>query len=314
MGIVPKISIVTPSYNQGEFLEETINSILNQNYQNLEYIIIDGGSTDNSVEIIRKYEEHLSYWISEKDEGQSHAINKGFAIATGEICNWINSDDILAPNALQNISKAFINNPNVDFVHGKNGIIDSESKLTGWTQHPKGELKLQYFYGMPYGQQACFFTKKIFDKVGGVNEKISFSMDFDLYTKIHLRAKALQIEDHIGSIRIHPTTKTNNLQNEMYYDNGCIMATLFRSLRNENYYNQLARLGFKSYEKYDVEIELEKNTQTEIWLGYLHKSFWYYYENGEKKIAKHFLYSLIRYGRMKLFNKETLKLIKDLAF
>ena len=100
----------------------------------------------------------------------------------------------------------------------------------------------------------------------------------------------------------------------MYYDNGCIMATLFRSLKNENYYNQLVRLGFVTYERYCVEIEIEKHAQTEIWLGYLSKSFWYYYENGEKKIAKHYLYSLIRYGRMKLFNKETLKLIRDLAF
>ena len=185
----PKISIVTPSYNQGTFLEETIQSILSQDYPNLEYIIIDGGSTDNSVEIIKKYEQHISYWVSEKDKGQTNAISKGFAKATGEICNWINSDDVLAPNALKTIANAFIENPNVDFVHGKNGIIDSESKLTEWTQHPKDNLEIQYFYGMPYGQQACFFTKRIYDKVGGLNEKISFSMDFDLYTKIHYKPR-----------------------------------------------------------------------------------------------------------------------------
>src|SRR5215211_290708 len=95
-----RISIITPTYNQGEFIEETIRSILLQNYPNLEYIIIDGGSTDNTVEIIKKYERWITYWVSEKDRGQSHAINKGLEKCTGEICNWINSDDCLAANAL----------------------------------------------------------------------------------------------------------------------------------------------------------------------------------------------------------------------
>ena len=112
------ISIITPSYNQGQYLEQTINSVLGQNYPHLEYIIIDGGSTDGSVAIIKKYAEHLKYWVSEKDRGQASAINKGLQYCTGEIFNWLNSDDYLQPGALQKIANAF-SEKTVDLVAGK---------------------------------------------------------------------------------------------------------------------------------------------------------------------------------------------------
>ena len=127
---LPKISIITPSFNQADYLEETILSIINQNYPNLEYIIIDGGSTDNSVEIIKKHEKNIDYWVSEKDNGQSHAINKGFAKATGEILNWINSDDILAENALIKIAEAYLKRKNDNIVILGNGFeIDENGKV-----------------------------------------------------------------------------------------------------------------------------------------------------------------------------------------
>ena len=103
----PKITIITPSFNQGNYLEQTIDSVLSQNYSNLEYIIIDGGSADNSVDIIKKYEKHLAYWVSEKDKGQTNAINKGLKIATGDIVNWLNSDDYYEPDALHKVADAF---------------------------------------------------------------------------------------------------------------------------------------------------------------------------------------------------------------
>ena len=103
----PRITIITPSLNQGEFLEDTIHSILNQNYPNLEYFIVDGGSTDNSVDIIKKYEHRINWWVSEPDRGQSHAINKGLVRATGDIINWINSDDLLFPGALQRVASCY---------------------------------------------------------------------------------------------------------------------------------------------------------------------------------------------------------------
>ena len=109
----PKISIITPSYNQGIFIEETILSVLDQNYPNLEYIIMDGGSTDNTVDIIKKYEDRITYWISEKDNGQSDAINKGFHKSTGDILHWLNSDDVLVPRALNMLVEYLSNNPDI---------------------------------------------------------------------------------------------------------------------------------------------------------------------------------------------------------
>src|SRR5580700_341038 len=120
---LPKISIITPSYNQGQFIEETILSILNQNYPNLEYLIIDGKSTDSTIEIIKKYEQKIFYWVSEKDSGQSEAINKGFQKATGEIVCWLNSDDILMPNALNEVAAQFIKNKELILLNGQTVLI-----------------------------------------------------------------------------------------------------------------------------------------------------------------------------------------------
>jgi glycosyltransferase involved in cell wall biosynthesis len=124
-----RISIVTPSYNQGQFLEETIKSVLSQNYPNLEYIIIDGSSTDNSADIIKKYEKHLAYWVSEKDNGQADAINKGFARATGEIFGWINSDDLYLPDTLHRVGEYWRTYPGCQFLTGDGEIFNAETDL-----------------------------------------------------------------------------------------------------------------------------------------------------------------------------------------
>ncbi len=127
----PKISIVTPSFNQGQFIEETIRSVLLQGYPNLEYIIIDGGSTDEAVDIIKKYERWLTYWVSETDRGQSHAINKGFNISKGEITAWINSDDFYLHGAFGKISRFFSENTDVDMVFGDCHIVNEKVEVVG---------------------------------------------------------------------------------------------------------------------------------------------------------------------------------------
>jgi glycosyltransferase involved in cell wall biosynthesis len=182
----PKITIVTPSFNQGQYLEKTILSVLNQNYPNLEYMIIDGGSTDNSVGIIRRYEKFLKYWVSEPDSGQSQAINKGFQHATGDIFGWLNSDDYLMPGALGVISHMFLSNPDAGAYVGAGEFVNHKGKTL--ERRVPSEISLEILYNwlndFQIMQPSCFFTRTAWNKVGGLDEAIHFAMDVDLWLKI----------------------------------------------------------------------------------------------------------------------------------
>lgn len=310
---LPKITIVTPSYNQGQFIEETIDSILSQGYPNLEYIIMDGGSTDQSVDIIKKYAHHLAYWVSEPDRGQSDAIHRGIMRSTGELCNWINSDDVLAENGLKAIAEAFIDNPDVDFIHGKNGVINKVGELTSWFPHPMEELERRYLYSMPYGQQASFFTRRIYDEIGGVNPEIRFSMDFDLYMKIHLCGESLQIDEHIGSLRQHDETKSATLENIMHLENGRVMATLFLTYNATEYLAAFKQQGFIPYDVYRSTKSLSKLQLRTAYFDFIEKYFWYYYDRGLKDKSRWMFKELIKNKRISIFSKTTWKILKDIA-
>jgi glycosyltransferase involved in cell wall biosynthesis len=187
----PKISIVTPNYNGGQFLEETILSVIGQNYPNLEYIIIDGGSTDNSVEIIKKYEKHLAYWVSEKDKGQSDAINKGFTKATGKIVTWLNSDDFFLPNTLHKVA-TYWQNKTFDFLIGNVKIVDSNSESKGIA---KSKVVLYKNYYLPSSsvilQPASFFSKKVLDVCNGLDASYHYVMDVDFWIRASLQGFSL---------------------------------------------------------------------------------------------------------------------------
>jgi len=210
--IYPKVSIVTPSYNQGHFLEETILSVIHQGYPNLEYIIIDGGSTDNSVDIIKKYENHISYWTSNKDNGQSDAIYRGFSIATGEILAWLNSDDILLPNALNHISYEFCNNKSVGVVYGDRLIINELSEIIDIQYAPAYLTPLHWAKGQYVGQESCFWRKSVYDKVGGLDPELFFVMDYDLLVRMSKITKFKKISKYIGGYREHADTKSSNYE------------------------------------------------------------------------------------------------------
>lgn len=207
---VPKITIVTPSYNQSQFLEKTILSILDQNYPALEYIIIDGGSTDGSVDIIRKYEKYLHYWVSEKDNGQAHAINKGFAISTGDILNWINSDDRLKPDALNSLLELVRLYPDAGAWVGSCDTVDAEGRLLK-TYIPKGLTRDQmanWGYTGHFFQPSCFIARTAWEKYGPLNEGIYTCFDYDLYLRISTEFEFRGVEAAWTEATIHKDAKT----------------------------------------------------------------------------------------------------------
>ena len=217
MIIYPKISIVTPSYNQDEYLEQTILSVLDQNYPNLEYIIIDGGSTDASVNIIKKYEKYLHYWVSEKDNGMYEALNKGFSKSTGEVLCWINSDDIFFNESLFKVAEVFTQLKNINWVTGRCGYIDKDGNKTRVAQKKlyNQELLKSGFYKSPYSylvnQNVVFWRRKLWSKVGGLNENLKCASDFVLWTKFANEAELYFIDYVFSAFRSHGENLTYRL-------------------------------------------------------------------------------------------------------
>lgn len=189
----PKISIVTVNFNGARFLEEAINSVLNQNYPNLEYIIIDGGSTDESVGIIKKYESKLAYWVSEKDNGQYHAVQKGFEKSTGDIMAWINSDDLYVPNAFYGVAQIFNEFPKVEWLMGipreynEQGVMMSRITLPWgrWSKHRYYTFDFQFIQ-----QESSFWKRKLWEKAGSkMNLDYKYAGDMELWARFFRFAK-----------------------------------------------------------------------------------------------------------------------------
>lgn len=204
--LYPKISVVTPNYNLGNFIESTILSVLNQHYPNLEYIIIDGGSIDNSLQVIKKYESKISYFVTEPDKGMYDAINKGFAVATGDILCWINSDDVLWEGSLHHVAKIFSENKQVQWLQGFPSLINEAGELVF---QRKPVVSKFHFYLRKYKsdfsfiqQESTFWTKKLWDVAGGnINLDYKLAGDFDLWMRFFKYAKLHASKKQLGAFR-----------------------------------------------------------------------------------------------------------------
>jgi glycosyltransferase involved in cell wall biosynthesis len=207
----PKISIVTPSYNQGKYIEQTILSVINQNYPNLEYIIIDGGSTDETVDIIKKYEQHITYWVSEKDNGQSHAINKGIEKCTGEIFNWLNSDDWYEPDVLFIVANEFINDTSLEFVSGFENHVYENGETLLYNGTYLNKTIEETIETCEVAQPSTFFKLDSIKTIGGVSNDLHYVMDGHIWIRLLLLRgfnHFKKIDKTLVNFRYHESSKS----------------------------------------------------------------------------------------------------------
>ena len=204
----PKISIITPSFNQGRFLESTIRSVLEQDYPNFEYIIVDGGSSDESVEIIKKYQGRLAWWVSEKDRGHQDGLNKGFAHAGGEILAWINSDDTYFQGAISDAVNYLMEHPEIGMVYGDARLIDDGGKTIGQFASKQTDYQRMLKGSVHIPQATTFFRASLWRQVGPLDLTLFYAFDYDLWVKIARVSEIRYIPRLWASFRIHSQGKT----------------------------------------------------------------------------------------------------------
>jgi len=205
---IPQVTIITPSYNQAPFIEKTILSVLQQTYPNLEYIIVDGASTDGTRDIIRKYEHQIDFWISEPDQGQTDAINKGFARANGSILAWINSDDTYEPNAVAEAVEYLQAHQEVGLVYGDANFIDKDNRVIGQFNAQQTTLKRLQRGGVYIPQQSAFFRAELWRQVGPLDPTFYFAMDYDLWVRLARITEIKYLPKLWANFRLHGGAKT----------------------------------------------------------------------------------------------------------
>ncbi|MHC5059470.1 MAG: glycosyltransferase family 2 protein [Planctomycetota bacterium] len=253
----PKVTIVTPSYNQGAFLENTILSVLNQDYPNIEYIIIDGGSTDGSVDIIKKYQDRLAYWVSEPDRGQSHAINKGFGHATGEIFNWLNSDDLLMSSSVKIAVHYLTCKPNIGVVYGDRITVDERGNFLELTQVPSYLEKAMHHH-LKIPQETTFFRSRYYLEAGGLDENLEYCMDYDFFFKLCKLTQFYHIPFVLGAYRKHGLSKTVVYSNRLKKSGKEEVAKVYFRHHSKNI-NVPAKRFYRKFNK--LRLYIEKKTR-----------------------------------------------------
>jgi glycosyltransferase involved in cell wall biosynthesis len=209
----PTISIVTPAYEQGRYLERTLNSVINQSYPRLEYVVQDGGSSDETRAVLEHFDGSLSHWASEPDEGQADAINRGFAHTSGEIMAYLNSDDLLLPGSLAYVARYFAAHPNVDAVYGHRVLIDEhDGQIGAWVLPPHDDKTLTYADYVP--QETLFWRRELWERAGGrIDPSFRFALDWDLLLRFRdAGARIVRLPRFLGAFRVHEEQKTGRQQ------------------------------------------------------------------------------------------------------
>ena len=212
----PRISLVTPSLNQAQYLEQTISSVLTQSYSNLEYIVLDGGSTDGSQEILKKYGHQITFWETGPDSGQADAIRRGFAMSSGEILGWLNSDDILLPGALCTVADWFLRNPSKSWAVGGTLMLDADGQmrldaLGNPVIMPDSRVTAArlLYWDCGFCQPAVFWRRSLYDEVGGLDSHFKFCMDYDLFVRFARKTPSGRVRGLLAGFRFHPGSKTS---------------------------------------------------------------------------------------------------------
>lgn len=210
----PTVSIVTPSYNQGRYIEYTVKSVLEQSYPNIEYIMMDGGSTDETVSVLNRYQDRFASMTSAKDGGQADAIARGFERSTGDIMAYLNSDDVLAPYAVEFVVDYFEKNPHVDAIYSHRIFIDRENIVRNyWLLWPHNTYLMSRFDYVP--QETLFWRRRLFEKGGNIDPSYQFAMDYDLLLRYFKIGRFKRVNRFLGAFRQHPAGKTTRLMEEV---------------------------------------------------------------------------------------------------
>lgn len=266
------VSIITPSYNQAKYLEQTIQSVLTQNYSNIEYIVIDGGSNDGSVEIIKKYQEKLAYWVSEKDNGQAEAINKGFAKATGEIVAWLNSDDYYLPQAIAKAVKIFKENPEVILVYGNMLAVDENGKTFNALHYKQLSLEDLICFQI-IGQPAVFFRRSALHKTNGLNQNFHFLLDHLFWIELAQHGKILHVHETWSAARYHAEAKNRAKAAEFGKEAFRILDFIKQDENLARIFEKVKKRAVASAHRVNARYLLDGGLPQQALLAWL-KSFW----------------------------------------
>jgi GT2 family glycosyltransferase len=240
----PRISIITPSYNQAQFLEETIESVLAQRPDLWEYIVLDGGSTDGSRVIIERFGPQLTRWRSERDGGQSEAIDSGIRMATGDVVGWLNSDDVLLPGSLRAVQEAFAQDPDLQVVVGGLAFVDASSRIIRVVRPPRQTLAAALWGITHVPQPACFFRKSLYETVGGIDRGLHVVLDTELwYRMLRVAPHWGHVDRVLAAFRIHPSSKGQSW-NAAYAQENALLRRRYPEFSDRSIWTRLGRLAY----------------------------------------------------------------------